>query len=170
MAGFLVTAFLQADAQTYIAQTPADLGAGNMQSIQVQTGDGTLNLRAQYTEQVLPNNELETDEDGNVLYNVTVTANGQPASAESFLLLVQRLSRMTVSGNLDAMELPDGSPRWQLTLSTAQGKTRTLSAYAMDAFHDVLAVGGVALSYLNKEALDIALGEFAALVGPTPAP
>jgi len=50
-----------------------------------------------------------------------------------------------------------------MTLTTTQGETRTLAAYPLDAFSDVLAVDGVALHYISKEALDIALGEFAAL-------
>ncbi|MFH1513759.1 MAG: DUF4340 domain-containing protein, partial [Bacillota bacterium] len=38
VSGFLVAAFLKADAANYLSLNPADLGAGNMQSIEVQTG------------------------------------------------------------------------------------------------------------------------------------
>ena len=68
-----------------------------------------------------------------------------------------------MSGRLPVAAEPDGAPEWQLTLTTEQGRTRTLSAYPQDAFTDVLAVDGVAVHTISKEALDIALGEFAAL-------
>ena len=37
--------------------------------------------------------------------------------------------------------------------------TRTLAAYPKDTFSDVLTVDGVAMHYLNAEAIQIALGE-----------
>ena len=42
---------------------------------------------------------------------------------------------------------------------TVGGATRTLAAYPMDAFSDVLTVDGVAMHYLNAEAIQIAMGE-----------
>ena len=77
---------------------------------------------------------------------------------------------MSVAGKLDAAAEPEGTARWQMTLTTTQGRSRTLAAYTMDAFQDVLAVDGVALCYISKEALEIALGEFAALPATTEQP
>jgi len=62
VSSFLVTAFLHTDAMNYLSLSPADMGTDPIQSIAVQTGSGALNLYASYTEQVLPNNELKTDE------------------------------------------------------------------------------------------------------------
>ena len=170
VSAFLAAAFLNADAANYLTLNPADMGAETTQSIVVQTGSGTLNFRAEYTEQVLPNNELETDEYGNVVYTVDVTLNGEPISADAFDALVERLKQMAVSGALETQSEPDGATQWQITLNTTQGKSRTLAAYPMDAFQDVLAVDGVAAHYISKEALDIALGEFTALAEPTATP
>lgn len=170
VSAFLVAAFLNADAMDYLSLNPADMGAESIRGLVVQTGTGTLDFRASYTEQVLPNNELETDEYGNVVYAVDVTLNGEPISADAFDALVSRLKQMAVSGSLDAVSEPDGAPQWQMTLTTALGQSRTIAAYPMDAFQDVLAVDGVAVHYISKEALDIALGEFSALAEPTATP
>jgi hypothetical protein len=170
VSAFLAAAFLKADAMDYLTLNPADMGAEPIRSIVVQTGSGTLDIRAEYTERVLPNNELETDETGNVVYAVDATLNGEPISAEAFGALVERLRQMAVSGALETISEPGGAPQWQTTLTTAQGKSRALAAYPMDAFQDVLAVDGVAVHYISKEALDIALGEFAALAEPTVTP
>ncbi len=170
VSAFLVAAFLKADAMDYLSLDPADMGAESIRSLVVQTGTGTLDFRASYTEQVLPNNELVTDEAGNVVYALDVALNGEPVSADAFDALVGRLKLMAVSGSLDAVSEPDGTPLWQLTLATVLGQSRTLAAYPMDAFQDILAVDGVAVHYISKEALDIALGEFTALAEPTETP
>ncbi len=115
---------------------------------------------------MLPNNELATDEYGNLLYTVDVTRNGEPLSLDAFTALADRLGQMTVSGMLSAPQAPEGTPVWQMTLTTVKGVSRTLAAYPLDAFQYVLAVDGVALCQISKEALEIALGEFAALYAP----
>ncbi len=166
VSAFLVNAFLTADAADYAATNPADLGADTLTGITVQTGDGTLEIRASYVENVLPNNELEYDEYGNIVYTTEVTANGEPVTVEAFEELVARLQQMSVSGTLDSETAPVGTPLWRMALETAQGENRRLAAYPMDAFNDVLAVDGVAVHYISKEALEIALGEFSALLTP----
>lgn len=166
VSGFLVGAFLNADAAAFATRNPADLGDVAYRSVSLQTGDGALDICAEYIETVLPNNELETDEDGNVVYTVQVSCNGSAVSAGAFEGLVARLRQMTVSGTLEGVRELAGAPRWQMTLTTAQGDTRTLAAYPADAFHDALAVDGVALHYISDEALEIALGEFTALLSP----
>lgn len=166
VSSFLISAFLNADAMNYVSLNPADLGEETLQSITVQTGGGTLNFYATYTENVLPNNELETDDSGNVVYTTTVTLNGEEITEDAFDELISRLQQITVSGKLDSAAEPEGTPRWQLTLTTVDGKTRTLAAYTMDSFSDILSVDGVALHYLSSEALDIALGDFATQLTP----
>ena len=170
VSSFLVIAFLNANAADYATRNPADMGDEALQSIAVQAQGGTLDIQAEYLETVLPNNELEIDEDGNVIYTAHVTCNDSPVTAEAFEGLISRLQQMAVSGAMDSAMKPGGTPRWQMTLTTVQGEIRTLAGYTMDAFHDMLAVDGVALHYLNNEALEIALGEFTALLSPSENP
>ena len=93
VSSFLLSAFLNAEVKNYISLHPADMGDVPMQSVTVQTGEGTLDFYASYTENVLPNNELATDENGNVLYTENVTLNGGAVSADAFEALVARLGR-----------------------------------------------------------------------------
>jgi len=159
VSSFLVTSLLDANADAYVSNAPADMGTANIASVRIQLGSGTVDVEAAYTQQVLDNNKVETDDSGNPVYDITVTKNGQPMTTEAFNALVERLKGMTVSGKLDTQETPSGTPRWQMTLTTTGGQTRTLAAYPRDTFTDVLAVDGVALQYMNAEALQIALGE-----------
>ncbi len=159
VSSFLVATLVEADPDQYVTHAPADMGQSDIASVTVQLGDATLSVRAAYTERVQENNELETDTEGNVIYDVSVTANGTAITEDAFDSLVERLRQMTVSGTLAEPQTPSGTPRWQMTLTTTGGATRTLAAYPMDAFSDLLTVNGVAMHYLNSEALQIALGE-----------
>ena len=159
VSSFLVKAFVDANAETYLSRAPADMGSASIASIAVQLGNGALDVRATYNEQVQQNNQIQTDQNGNTVYDVTVTANGKTISTESFDALVTRLKQMTVSGRLDSTDPPTGTPRWQMTLTTTGGVTRTLAAYPLDAFSDALVVDGMALHYINAEAIQIALAE-----------
>ena len=159
VSSFLVTTLVNADADDYLSRAPADMGSASVTSIVVQTGGGTLDVRAEYTEHVLENNDIETDSDGNTVYDVSVTANGEAMTTDAFNTLVESLGQMTVSGRLSGQRQPEEAARWQMTLTTAGGLTRTLAAYPMDAFNDLLTVDGEALYYINSEAIRIALAE-----------
>ena len=159
VSSFLVAPLIGVDTEAYLTRAPADMGASSIASITVQLGDGALDVRATYTEHVLENNQIEKDENGNTVYDMAVTANGTPITADAFSSLVERLKQMTVSGRLETTDPPTGAPRWQMTITTTGGATRTLAAYPMDAFSDVLTVDGVALHYISAEAIQIALAE-----------
>lgn len=168
VSSFLVATLIQTLPTAYLTRAPADMGAANIASITAQLGTGALDVRATYSERVKENNQIETDAQGNIVYDVSVTANGVAITADAFTSLVTRLKQMTVSGRLDEAVQPSGTPRWQMTLTTTGGATRTLAAYPLDAFSDMLVVDGVALHYLNAEAIQIALAELYPAVGTTP--
>ncbi len=156
----LVAAFLGATPEGLITKNPANMGDAELASIQVQAEGRVLDLRRIKTERVLPNNQLATDESGNTLYDVETTFNGKSIPSETFDSLVERLKTLQVSGQVGAdFVLGTRAPRWQLTLTTQAGLTRSLAAYPMDAFFDVLAVDGVIKHTLQGESLEMALAE-----------
>lgn len=160
---FLIESLLTASPAKWVAQNPADMSGAELSAIVVQAGMGSLDIRVNRTERVLPNNRLETDEEGNVIYDATVTVNGEPMAIEQYNALVLRLQSMTVSGDVpEDWSVGSASPRWQMTLTTTGGTTRTIAAYTMDTFADALMVDGVIRHYAHVEALDIVLGELAA--------
>ena len=112
-------------------------------------------------ERVLPNNAIETDTDGQTVYDTSVTLNGEPVGEDVFDALAARLRALNVSGSLPPdWALPEGAqPRWRIVLVTEDGARRVVEAYRMDAFADALYVDGVALHYAHAEAIDLALGD-----------
>ena len=159
VSSFLVTTLVNAMPSAYLSDAPANLGSAAVAGITVQLGQGALEVKATYTEHVQENNQIETDTDGNVVYDVSVTANGESLTTDAFDALVERLKQMRASGRLDEMVTPTGTPRWQMTITTVGGVSRTLAAYPLDTFSDILTVDGVAIHYLNAEAIQIALAE-----------
>lgn len=166
VSSLLVDAFLEVTAEGIATKRPADLGDCEIASISIQAGGRVLELRKTKTEQVLPNNQLATDASGNLVYDVQVTLNGEVIPTDTFDSLVERLKAIQVSGEAgeEGQEGQDfmagaGTPRWQMSLTTQGGTTRTLAAYPMDAFFDAVAVDGVARHVLHGEALEIALAD-----------
>lgn len=157
---FLVAALVPKSPDTLATQNPADLGNATITRIQVQLGGSMLDFRQQRVERVLPNNQLDIDEDGNTVYDITATRNGEPISVEAFDTFVTRLKSMKVAGDIDAdFSVGAATPRWQLTLTTVGGTTRTIAAYPMDAFFDAVAVNGTVKHALQAESLEVALAE-----------
>ena len=158
---FLFQAFVEANASELVTRNPADLGDAMLSSIVVQTDAGVLDVRASRTERVLPNNQLETDENGELVYDTAVTFNGEPATQEQYDALLKGLKALTVFGDLKESWTADGkTPRWQITLTTEGGTVRTIAAYALDAFTDALVVDGEALHTAYVEALETALAQW----------
>ncbi len=160
VSSLLVAAFLKGSVEEVVSQNPADMGTATVASIQIQMEGRVLDLRRTKTERVLGNNQLATDADGNLLYDVQVTLNGESAPEETFDALVRRLQIMRVSGRADKeFVLPASAPRWQATLTTEGGATRTIAAYPKDEFFDAIAIDGVVKHYLQAEAIDMALAD-----------
>ena len=157
---FLIAPLVAATPETIITQNPAYMGDTALASIQIQSGGRLLDFRQQRTERVLPNNQLDTDENGAIRYDITTTRNGEPIGTAAFEALVERLSAMKVSGDADpGFSIGTAMPHWQLTLTTVGGTVRTVTAYPKDAFFDVVAINGMARHTLQAESLEAALAE-----------
>lgn len=151
----LLSAFLDASADSLITRYPANMNGAELSSVTLQTGSAVYELHITRTERVLENNQLETDQNGNLVYDLSITLGDRTLSAEAYETFTDALTTLSVSGDLKPAERGvSGTPRWQLTLTTVDGKTRTLAGYPLDAFHDALAVDGVARHYLISETLE----------------
>lgn len=161
---FLVETLVNATSEGLITRHPTDMGGALLSRVLIEAPGGIVDLTATRTERVSANNELETDEDGNVLYDTEVLLNGRSVPPEQLELLDTRLAAMTVSGNApDGWTVPDGvSPRWRIELETSGGTVRTVEAYRLDAFADVLVVNGEAMHCAHVEAIDLVLADLLA--------
>ena len=100
---------------------------------------------------MLPNNALETDENGNVLYDLAVTKNGAPLDSDAFLNAYRQLVELRTLDRLPATYvLPAAEPLLRVTLARESGTARQIALYPLDALHRAVAVDGVALYQVEK--------------------
>ncbi|MBR3873040.1 MAG: DUF4340 domain-containing protein [Clostridia bacterium] len=151
---FLVQWLIDLKRDEMLSRKPLDAGDLAVHRISITTPAGTAELYATRTERVLPNNELEVDANGNVVYDMTVTLNGKPAAKELLDEVVSRLDAVTSFGSVP-QDWTGGETRWAVVLETESGLVRTVEATRLDLFTDVIAVDGVALHCVDAETIDI---------------
>ncbi len=157
---FLVEPLISAAARTWLSEYPADMGGAFVTEVELNRDGQSHVLTLKRTERVLENNQLEVDADGNIVYDITATLDGESIPAVQAQTLTDRLATMGVSGLAPEGWSPQSQqPRWQLRLATEDGASRILTAYRLDAFSDALAVDGAIIHYCYVEALDTALGD-----------
>lgn len=157
-----VETLIQGGGEEWLSQYPLRLNSAQLGSVILTTQKGSMEIHAQYTERVLPNNELEVDEEGNLVYDIAVTVNGEEWTVDGLDGLADRFYQTKAAGRMSAdFAWQDMQPRWTLELTTVYGQTRTVSGYRVDPFTDALVVDGVMLQYVHSEAIQMALGELA---------
>ena len=156
---FLVEPLVAAAPEVLMTHHPADLGTMPSR-IQVETQQGSFTVEITQNLRLMENGEVETDEDGNWLYDTLAIKDGEEVPVEKVKSLVSRLRAISFSGSVPEGWSPgEEQPRWRVQLTDAAGKTRSLTGYRLDAFTDAVAVDGVILHCCYVEALATALGE-----------
>ncbi len=140
--------------ESTLLMQPAAIAMDDIASLTVEkdTEKFTYTLRRQ--ERVLPNNELATDEAGNVIMDTFVEKDGQTADFAAFDAALTSLQTVTVSGRLPGGFVPAQVPNLRLVFTLVDGRTRTLECVEFDSLQDALSVDGVFLHYLPKGLLD----------------
>ncbi|MBR4082460.1 MAG: DUF4340 domain-containing protein [Clostridia bacterium] len=147
---FSMATFMDMEPLTTISRYPVMVASTQLDSFTVETAAGTEDYRITREPRVAENNALLTDEEGNTVYDVTCTRNGESVPWDAFEAAYLRLETVRVSGIL-----PDG---WQVvepahtifTLRTTAGTEHTIALAPFDALHDAVIVDGCALFYLIR--------------------
>ena len=144
----LLRGVMNADWQETITRYPVLTALGNLASLSRETADGVDTWVITRTEQVAENNELVTDDEGNQVYDIALTKNGESADYTAFSAAYNQLMMVTMSGRL-----PDGwtaadAPHTVWTFTDVDGTVHTVALTRYDAMHDAVAIDGVALFYL----------------------
>lgn len=156
---FLVENLITAQADVLTTARPADLGSFPAR-ISAETEKGSVLITLRQELRLGENGEPELNEDEEWIYDTYATVDGSQLPAAQAEALVQRLCALSFAGRVPEGWSPEGaSPRWKLTLTGADGRERTLTAYRLDAFSDAIAVDGVIRHYCYIEALATAMGE-----------
>ncbi len=146
---FTMGMFIGYDVAATMSRYPVLTALGNLAALTIREGDALTEYTLTRTEQVAPNNELITDEDGNPVYDVTVARNGEVIDYTTFKTAYNALAMVTVSGTLPAVEaLP--APHTAYTFTDVDGTAHTVELTTFDVLHDAVIVDGHAAFYLIK--------------------
>lgn len=148
-AGFMLTQAYD----TLLLGAPINIPTNRLTSLTLSRGGQDVTYTLSLHERVLENNTLETDENGNILYDVQVSRNDQACDATQFLYAYGQMTELTVSNPLPDGYTPTGTPDMTLTLRW-DGGARTLAFYPYDALHWAVAVDGTALFYTDSSWMD----------------
>lgn len=156
---FTMGMFIGYNVRATMSRYPIMTALGNLASLTIVQPDATTEYVLTRTEQVAENNDLVTDEDGNVVYDVTVTRNGEPCSYEAFAASYNAWTLVTVSGVLPEGEVATAVPHTSCIFTDVDGTVHTLELATFDALHDAVIVDGHQAFYLIKGGLFATLPE-----------
>ena len=132
---------------------PINVPTNCLTSLNISRAGETHEYALSLHERVLANNQFETDENGNILYDVQVTRDGAACDSTQFLYAYGQMTALTAVSPLSAGYAPQGEPELVLTLRWEDG-ARELAFYPYDALHWAVAVNGTALFYTENTWMD----------------
>ncbi len=152
---FTIGIFLDYDVKATMSRYLAPTALGNLASLTIETDGAVETYAITRTEQVAENNELLTDVDGSILYDVSLTKNGEPADYAAFEAAYNALLTVTVSGTLP--NPVDAAPHTVWTFTDVDGTVHTVAFATFDAMHDAVSIDGHQAFYLIKGGFDLGL-------------
>ena len=147
---FTMGVFVDFDPRSTMSRYPVPTALGNLASLVIEENG----LRTEYlvtrTEQVAENNDLVYDEDGNLVYDITLTRNGEAADYAAFEAAYNALTLVTVSGALPTGSETAAAPHTVYTFTDVDGTVHTVALATFDALHDAVIIDGHQAFYLIK--------------------
>lgn len=150
---FSAAVLLSQTYDTLLQPAPFGLSLSELTRLEWTQGGATRAWDITLHERVLPNNEFETDDSGNILYDVRVWQNGAEADSEAFLLFYSRLVDVTTTQPLPADYALPAQSEITITLHRSSG-ARKIELYAYGELHYAVSVDGETLYYISRDAID----------------
>lgn len=150
---FSASVMLTQTYDTLLHSAPFALSVSEVTRFEWTQGDQTRAWDITLHERVLENNEFETDDSGNILYDVRVWQDGQEVDGDRFLLFYSRLIDVETINHLpEDYTLPQEA---EITISLHRGeRVRSVKLYAYGELHYAVSVDGEAVYYISREAVD----------------
>ncbi len=145
--------------EDYLSAYPVNIPLNRVNTFEVADGDGlSKKLTIELVEEVLPNNQLSRDKDGETLYTFIFSdPSGTEIETSRAAALYEALMAIRSTGNLDAPS-GDSTGKALLTVSLEYGgNRRTVKLYPYDALHAAIEVNGTRRFYTDMAYVDAAL-------------
>lgn len=138
--------------EQYLLKNPVSFATNNLSYVSYRGTHGTAAYDVRLLENVLQNNDLETDEYGNIIYYVHPSRNGVEIDSTEFLRWYSLLSDLSVTTMLDSPYPLSGDPVATIVLRNGD-KTieRTIDFYPYSPVYQLVAINGVALFTIRAD-------------------
>lgn len=151
---FLFGVWKELKPEEFCSKTPMNFQVDRLQRISVETQKEKAVYELEMVEVITENNQIATDEYGQVLYDVQIQKNGETADAETFLNWYVQLNQASLSGTVPAGAQPEGEILATLLFET-DAVERKVVFRSFDALHAAMEVDGTTVFYLEKEAISL---------------
>lgn len=126
----------------------------NLETLTVTTQEGSVIYQVTRAPQLDENGDAVVDDSGSLIYESTVTRNGEAIIWDAFENAYSHLLLVTMSGTLPEGWETTEAAHTTLTFRTITGADHTIALFSFDAMHDAVMVDGTMLFYLIHGALD----------------
>ncbi len=154
---FTMGVFMTLEPASFMNRYPVLTALGNLASLTIEENGVTTAYALTRTEQVAPNNDLVYDEEGNLVWDVTVTRNGEPIAYEAFEAAYTHLAGVSVAGSIPAGDTVDAVPHTVYTFTDVDGTVHTIALTSYGVLHDAVSIDGHQAFYLAKGAFRLGL-------------
>lgn len=137
---------------------PITIPVNRLQSIRVTKDKRSSTYDVQMVEKILPDNQFQRDEMGNIIHEAAIEKDGQEMSSQTFLEAYLRLMALDSRGSLpEGFSIGEQPPLLVYHVEYLGGQME-LALYPFDALHLAMQVNGTFVYYCSKEmAMDIGL-------------
>lgn len=154
---FTMGVFLEINPRSSMTRYPVLTALGNLAALTIEENGTVTAYALTRTEQVAPNNDLVTDEAGNIVYDVTVTRNGEPCDYAAFQAAYERLITVRTSGLLPEDDPATEAPHTVYTFTDVDGTVHTVALHSYGVLHDAVSVDGHQAFYMEKGSFRLGL-------------
>ena len=141
------------DWKNYVRLNPFIYGLNNLSSFVFIKDSQNISYIISYIERIKPNNEFETDDSGNILYDMRVLKNGLITDTIAFSGYYQKLQELEILDFLESPWFPNINDVPEITIKLVSENAKSsfeISLYPKDASSDYLVLNGVCLFTVKK--------------------
>ena len=146
--GFL----LQMDIEEMYIKNPVNIAINALKEMSIIRADERNIYTLDFVETVLPNNQISTDEYGNILYDMCVYKNGQEIESMEWTSKYMLLTQLNIDGTLPYDFTPESSPLLIIKL-IYEGGERNITFYPYDALHAAMSIDDIFIHYISLDKL-----------------
>ena len=154
---FTMGVFLDMDPRSSMTRYPVLTALGNLAALTVETNGEITRYVLTRTERVAPNNDLVYDEEGNLVWDTSVTRNGEVFDFTAFEAAYTRLIGVSVDGLIPEGDTVDAAPHTVFTFTDVDGTVHTIALTSYGVLHDAVTVDGHQAFYIAKNTFRLEL-------------